>query len=76
MKIKDVRQLETKKLHERLSEARAKLVKVRFGVANKESKNVRDLRKLRTDISQFLTVLNERRHGKDVVKEVKEESKK
>ena len=50
--MKDVRELETKKLHEKLSEARAKLVKVRFAVANKEAKNVRELRKLREDISR------------------------
>ena len=80
MKIKEVRELETKKLHDQLAEARAKLVKVRFAVSNKESKKVRDLRKLKLEISKFLTVLNERRHEKKEDKpkteKVKEETTK
>ena len=63
MKIKEVRDIQMNKLQERLAEARAKLVKLQFTIANKQAKNVREARKLKNDIARFLTVLNERRRA-------------
>lgn len=62
MKVKDIRELETKKIHERLADARGKLLKLTFGVTNRQVKDVREIRNLRKDIARMLTVIRDREH--------------
>jgi ribosomal protein L29 len=57
----DLKELKKKKnidLHKLLAESRDKLRELRFKDANKQLKNVREIRTLRKTISQILTILN------------------
>lgn len=60
MEMKEIRAMETKKIHERLADLREKVLKLRFGVANKQVKNVREIRALKKDIARLLSALSER----------------
>lgn len=57
----DFKELKNKKvgdLHSTLNESRDKLRDLRFKDANKQLKNVREIRKIKTTIAQILTLLN------------------
>ncbi len=60
MTMKDIRELETKRIHEQLRSARDKVRELRFGLINREVKHVREVRQLKRDIARLLTVLKER----------------
>jgi ribosomal protein L29 len=58
MELKELRKKEEKDLHKLLAEFREKLRVLRFKDANKQLKNVRELREVRGTISHILTLLN------------------
>ena len=60
MTMKDIRELETKRIHEQLRSVRDKVRELRFGLINREVKHVREVRELKRDIARLLTVLKER----------------
>jgi len=61
MKIAELRKLDIEKLNENLVEARNKSRELRFSIANNQLKNVRELRVIKKEIANILTVLNEKR---------------
>jgi len=58
MEYKELKKKETKDLHRILNESREKLRDLRFKDANKQLKNVREIRKIKNVIAQTLTLLN------------------
>lgn len=58
MKIKELRQKTEKELRNLLNENRNKLGQLRFDLASKKLKNVREVRGLRRDIAKILTIFN------------------
>ena len=60
MKFKELKNLEVPKLQEMLAESRQKLQDLRFGVANNQLKQVRQLRQVRLQIAQILTLIKQR----------------
>lgn len=58
MELKELRKKEEKDLHKLLAEFREKLRVLRFKDANKQLKNVREIREVRGTISHILTLLN------------------
>jgi len=68
MTVKEIREFDTEKLNEKLISARSKLVKLRFSVANRQAKNVRELRFLKQEIARMLTVLGERTKNDELAK--------
>ena len=61
MKVKELRKLEIKDLHQKLVEFRNKSRELRFSIANNQLKNVRNLRSLKKDIAKILTILKEKK---------------
>jgi len=59
MKIKHIREFDEKKLGEKLIEAREKIRDLRFGIMNRQVKNVREIRQLKKDVARML---NERKN--------------
>ncbi len=59
MKIKELRSKSKAELKKILSESQEKLRKLRFDIANKQLKNVREMRKVKKDIARILTLLKE-----------------
>jgi ribosomal protein L29 len=59
MEIKDLRKKDKKELAKMLATDRAKLRELRFSNSNKQLKNIRQIRALRKQIAQLLTVINE-----------------
>ncbi len=64
MKFKELHNLELPKLQEMLAELRQKLQDLRFGVANNQVKQVHQLRQVRTEIAQILTLIKQRQKTK------------
>ncbi|MFH0874257.1 MAG: 50S ribosomal protein L29 [Candidatus Komeilibacteria bacterium] len=60
MKFSELKSLEVAKLQELLAESRQKLQDLRFGVANNQVKQVRQLREVRSKIAQILTLIKQR----------------
>lgn len=58
MEIKELKNKSTSELHKLLAEQREKLRDLRFKDANKQLKNVRELRVLKRDVARILTLLN------------------
>ena len=58
MEFKELKKKKTIDLHKILAESRDKLRELRFKDANKQLKNVREIRMIRQTISQILTILN------------------
>jgi len=58
MEFKELKKKETKDLHKALNEFREKLRDLRFKDANKQLKNVREIREIKVVIAQILTLLN------------------
>lgn len=63
MKIKELKQKTEKELIDLLIQNQDKLGKLRFDLASKKLKNVREIRDLRKTIAQILTLIKEN-HGK------------
>ncbi len=59
MKIKELRRKSKNELKRLLVESREILRKLRFDVANKQLKNVREMRKIKKTIAKILTILKE-----------------
>jgi len=58
MEFKELKKKEEKDLHKILHESREKLRDLRFKDANKQLKNVREIRKIKNVVAQILTLLN------------------
>ncbi len=65
MKIKELRQKTEKELKDLLNEDRQKLGQLKFNLASKKLKNVREIRELSKDIARILTILNEKNVKKE-----------
>ena len=57
MKIKELRQKTDKELKELLAEDQHKLGQLKFDLAAKKLKNVRQIRELRKEIARIITIL-------------------
>jgi large subunit ribosomal protein L29 len=62
MKAKELRQKTEKELRDLLNESRDKLGQLRFDLASKKLKNIREIRELRKDIARILTILSQKNH--------------
>lgn len=69
MEIKEIKKKSVSELQQTLREFRDKLRELRFKDANKQLKNVREIRVVRTTISRVLTMLNNKKT--EIVPEVK-----
>jgi len=58
MEYKELIKKTVKELHNLLNESRDKLRDLRFKDANKQLKNIREIRQVRKTISQILTLIN------------------
>lgn len=59
MKIKDIREKNVEELKKFLGEKREAVRKLRFDIAAKQVKNIREMRNDKRDIAKILTVLKE-----------------
>ncbi len=59
MKLKELRQRSKSELEKILRESREKLRQLRFDLSSGKVKNVREIRQLRREIAQVLTLLNQ-----------------
>ena len=57
MKLKELRKKESKDLMELLPQYRDKLRELRFKIANKQLRNIREVRETKKIIAQILTLL-------------------
>jgi len=60
MKAKEFRQKTEKELEELLIQDRLKLGQLKFDLASKKLKNVREVRNLRREIARIITILNKK----------------
>ncbi|MEN9921669.1 MAG: Ribosomal protein [Candidatus Parcubacteria bacterium] len=54
---KDFQKMNTEDLHKAITEKRAKLLDIRFSFAGSRTKKTKDVRTLKREIAQILTVL-------------------
>ena len=59
MKASELKKKSKQELNKLLQEEREKLRSLRFGVALKQSKNVRKIRNTKKNIARILTILNQ-----------------
>ncbi len=59
MKIKEIREKNVEELKKLLSEKREAVRKLRFDVAAKQVKDIREMRNSKRDIARILTILKE-----------------
>jgi len=64
MEFKELKKKSKNELHKILAQSRDKLRDLRFKDANKQLKNIREIRKLRQVIAQALTLLNTEKNKK------------
>ncbi len=57
MEIKEIKNLNITELHKMLAEKRSELMNLRFKDANKQLKNVREIRSIKKTIAQVQTIL-------------------
>ena len=62
MDFKELNKKKTNDLHKLLAETREKLRDLRFKDANKQLKNVREIRQLRVTVARILTLLNKEKN--------------
>lgn len=60
MEIKELRKKTTVELHKKLADLREKMRELRFKDANKQLKNVREIRAIRQGIARIMMLLNEK----------------
>jgi ribosomal protein L29 len=58
MEFKELKKKTENELHKLLEQSRDKLRDLRFKDANKQLKNIREIRQIRETVAQILTVLN------------------
>jgi large subunit ribosomal protein L29 len=58
MEFKELKKKTESELHKLLEQSRDKLRDLRFKDANKQLKNIREIRQIRETIAQILTLLN------------------
>ena len=58
MDFKELKKKSESELHKALADSRAKLRELRFKDANKQLKNVREIRAIKVVVSQILTLFN------------------
>jgi len=71
MEIKELRRKSEAELHKFLKAKREEFRDLRFKVAGKQHKDVRDLREVKKSIAKIMTILNE----KKIVTSIKEKNK-
>lgn len=59
MKIKELRRLSLSELQKKLIESREKLRDLRFKIASKQVKNIREIREIKKTIARILTLLKQ-----------------
>jgi len=59
MKIKEIREKSVEELKKLLAEKREAVRKLRFDIAAKQVKNIREMRRDKRDIAKILTILKE-----------------
>lgn len=59
VKIKELREKNTEELKKLLEEKKEQARKLRFDIASKQVKNVREYRNTRKEIAKILTLINE-----------------
>jgi len=64
MELKELKKKSISDLHRILAESRDKLRDLRFKDANKQLKNVREIRKLRQTVARIFTLLNSQQADK------------
>jgi large subunit ribosomal protein L29 len=65
MKAKELREKSKEELEKMLGDLKKKLQKLRFDLAEKRLKNVREIRTTKRDIARVLTILKEKCQKKD-----------
>ncbi|OGZ61333.1 MAG: 50S ribosomal protein L29 [Candidatus Spechtbacteria bacterium RIFCSPLOWO2_01_FULL_46_10] len=63
MRAEELRKKSTEDLEKALNDARSKAVDLRFGVAAGNTKGIGDLRRIRREIAQVMTILREGKNG-------------
>jgi len=76
MELKELKKKDKGDLHRILAEFRDKLRDLRFKDANKQLKDVREIRKVRQTIARISTLLNSKKNSKQKIVNSKEEDKK
>jgi large subunit ribosomal protein L29 len=64
MKLKEIKELDDTKLAAELAALRGKVRDMRFGLANRQVKNIREIRGLKKQIAQILTIMKHRQQTK------------
>ena len=59
MKVRELKQKTKKELNDILVENRRKLGQLRFDLASKKLKNIREIRGLRRDVARIITILKQ-----------------
>jgi large subunit ribosomal protein L29 len=77
MELKELKKKKVGELEKLLAEFREKLRDLRFKDANKQLKDVREIRKTRNIIAQILTLINQKRNEQknNIIQKEGEESK-
>jgi len=75
MKFKELKEKTDKELMSLLNSHRNKLRELRFRVASKQLKNVNEIRQIRKEISQILTLLKEMKLGLGKIKQIDRDKK-
>lgn len=65
MKARELQELSTDELHQRLRDLKRKLLNLRFQLASGQLQNTAEIGKTKRDIARTLTVLRERELAKD-----------
>jgi len=66
MKFQELKKESNKVLHKNLAVLREKLRDLRFSISAKQLKNIREIREVKMNIAQILTLLNQSRHNEKV----------
>ncbi len=74
MNFKELKKKKESDLHKILSESRERLRELRFKDANKQLKNIREIRELRVSVAQVLTLLNVGKVKNIIKKEISEKT--
>ena len=64
MEFKELKKKTESELHKLLEQSRDKLRDLRFKDANKQLKNIREIRQIRETVAQILTLLNKDKNKK------------
>ncbi len=73
MEFKEIKNKNLSELNKLLAESRDRLRDLMFKDANKQLKNIREIRQIRKTIAQVLTVINKNQQTKAVIAETEKE---